>query len=72
MVVRPTLAMSRKVLHTGLDQGIIDRVFVVGLGGKVPQLIGKIGSGLQTGRVGSYAWVLLVGVVLVLGAFTLR
>jgi hypothetical protein len=47
-------------------------MFVVGLGGKLPRLIAFLGSGLQSGRVGNYAWVLLVGVVLVLGAFTLR
>jgi NADH-quinone oxidoreductase subunit L len=71
-IVRPTLAASRKVLYTGLDMGIIDRIFVVGLGWQVPRLFAALGSRLQTGRVGSYAWILLIGVVLVLGAFTLR
>jgi NADH-quinone oxidoreductase subunit L len=71
-IIQPTLSVSRKVLHSGLDVGIIDRTFVVGIGGKLPRLIASIGSGLQSGRVGGYAWVLLVGVVLVLGAFTLR
>ena len=71
-IVQPTISVSRKVLHTGIDVGIIDRLFVVGLGGKLPRLIAFLGSGLQSGRVGNYAWVLLVGVVLVLGAFTLR
>jgi hypothetical protein len=38
----------------------------------VSRLFGRVGSGLQTGQVGTYAWVLLVGVIAVLGAFTIR
>jgi hypothetical protein len=60
------------VLYTGLDVGIIDRLFVVGLGWQLPRLLAMLGSRLQSGRVGDYAWVLLIGVILVLGAFTLR
>jgi NADH-quinone oxidoreductase subunit L len=71
-VVRPTLATSRNVLYEGLDVGIIDRLLVVGLGWQFPRLLARIGVSFQTGQLGSYAWVLLVGVVLVLGAFTLR
>ncbi|HEY0969762.1 MAG TPA: NADH-quinone oxidoreductase subunit L [Gemmatimonadales bacterium] len=71
-IVRPTLFASRKVLYTGLDVGIIDRFFVTGLGTQLPRLLGALGSRLQTGRVGNYAWVLVIGVILVLGAFTLR
>jgi NADH-quinone oxidoreductase subunit L len=71
-VVQPTLFASQKVLYTGLDMGIIDRLFVVGLGWQVPRLLAKVGSRVQSGRVGNYAWVLLIGVILVLGAFTLR
>jgi NADH-quinone oxidoreductase subunit L len=71
-IVRPTLATSRNVLYQGLDVGIIDRLLVVGLGWQFPRLLARIGVSFQTGQLGSYAWVLLVGVVLVLGAFTLR
>jgi NADH-quinone oxidoreductase subunit L len=71
-IVRPTLATSDKVLYQGLDMGIIDRLFVTGFGQKVPYLFALIGSRLQSGRVGNYAWVLLIGVIVVLGAFTLR
>ena len=71
-VVRPTLSVSRKVLHTGLDVGVIDRGLVGGIGSALPRLAGRLGSALQSGGVGNYAWVLIVGVVLVLGAFTLR
>jgi hypothetical protein len=31
-----------------------------------------MGSRLQSGNLGIYAWVLVVGVVVLLGAFTLR
>jgi len=55
-----------------LDTGIIDRVFVIGIGWVLPRTLGKIGSALQSGRVGNYAWVLVLGVIFVLGAFTLR
>ena len=71
-IVRPTLFASRNVLFHGLDVGIIDRIFVVGFGWQFPRLLARIGSGLQTGRLGGYAWALLIGVVIVLGAFTLR
>jgi len=71
-IVRPTLLASRRVLFQGIDIGIIDRLFVTGLGQQVPRLLSYAGSRLQTGQVGRYAWVLLAGVVLVVGAFTLR
>jgi len=41
-------------------------------GQRVPQLVGRLGSALQSGQVGTYAWVLVVGVLFVLGAFTIR
>jgi len=31
----------------------------------------RAGSWLQSGQLGTYAWVLVIGVVVVLGAFTL-
>jgi NADH-quinone oxidoreductase subunit L len=69
-IVRPTLSLSRKVLYHGLDVGIIDRLFVLGFGGQVPRLFAALGSRLQSGAVGTYAWVMLIGVIAVLGAFT--
>jgi NADH-quinone oxidoreductase subunit L len=71
-VVQPTLYASKNALYTGLDVGIIDRIFVVGIGWQLPRLFALVGSRLQSGLVSSYAWVLLIGVVLVLGVFTLR
>ena len=71
-IVRPTLFTSRNILFRGLDVGVIDSIFVVFFGWKFPRLLAAIGSRLQTGRLAGYAWALLIGVVIVLGAFTLR
>jgi NADH-quinone oxidoreductase subunit L len=71
-VVEPTVAVSRSLLWQGVDNGLIDGVMVNFFGGTVPRFVGWIGSQLQSGQVGTYAWVLVVGVLLVLGAFTIR
>jgi NADH-quinone oxidoreductase subunit L len=70
--VQPTVGVSRSFLWQGVDQGLIDGVMVNFFGRRVPQLVGWVGSQLQSGQVGTYAWVLVVGVLLVLGAFTIR
>jgi NADH-quinone oxidoreductase subunit L len=72
VVVQPTVWASRNVLAKGIDQGIIDKLLVTWIGTGIPRLLGNLGSWLQAGRVGTYAWVLLIGVIAVLGAFTLR
>jgi NADH-quinone oxidoreductase subunit L len=71
VVVEPTVGISRGVLWKGIDQGLIDGVLVNG-SAKLARGIGGIGSWLQSGQVGTYAWVLVVGVLAVLGAFTIR
>jgi len=71
-IVRPTVWVSRSVLSQGVDQGLIDKVLVTWVGTGIPRLFGWFGSRLQSGQVGTYAWVLLIGVIAVLGAFTLR
>ena len=71
VVVEPTVAVSRGLLWRGIDQGIIDGVLVNG-SAKLARAIGGVGSWLQSGQVGTYAWVLVVGVLAVLGAFTIR
>ena len=86
-IVEPVLATSRGLLWRGLDVGIIDgitRLFIqskdddgapgttVPMGGLLPRAVGWMGSQLQSGLVGTYAWVLVVGVLFVLGAFTFR
>jgi hypothetical protein len=34
--------------------------------------VGWVGSQLQSGQLGTYAWVLVAGVLAVLGAFSIR
>jgi NADH-quinone oxidoreductase subunit L len=70
-IVRPTVGLSRKVLWRGIDAGIIDGLFVNG-SAYFARGVGWIGSQLQSGQVGSYAWGIVIGVLAVLGAFTLR
>ena len=72
VIVRPTLWFSRNVLAQGVDQGLIDKVLVTWVGTGIPRLFGWFGSRLQSGQLGTYAWVFLIGVIAVLGAFTLR
>ena len=71
-VVQPTVGISRSLLWEGVDKGLIDGLMVNFFGTKVPRFVGWAGSQLQSGQVGTYAWVLVVGVLLVLGAFTIR
>ena len=70
-VVQPTLGVSRTVLWKGLDAGLIDGVFVNGAG-LLARGLGWLGAQLQTGRVGTYAWVLVLGAVSVLAGFSFR
>jgi NADH-quinone oxidoreductase subunit L len=70
-VVDPTVGLSRNVLWRGIDAGLIDGLFVNG-SAAVARFGGWVGSQFQSGQVGTYAWVLVVGVLAVLGAFTLR
>ena len=55
----------------GVDAGLIDGLLVNGTA-TLARFVGWIGSQLQSGQVGTYAWVLVVGVLAVLGAFTMR
>ena len=71
-VVRPTVGVSRGLLWEGIDSGLIDGLMVTFFGSWVPRFVGRVGSWLQSGQVGTYAWVLVVGVLFVLGAFTIR
>jgi NADH-quinone oxidoreductase subunit L len=68
-VVQPTLGLSRAVLWKGIDVGIIDGLLVNG-SAVLTKALGWMGAQVQTGRVGTYAWVLVLGAVMVLGAYT--
>ena len=70
-VVRPVVGVSRSVLWRGLDVGLIDGLFVNG-SAYFMRGLGWIGARLQSGQVGTYAWVLVIGVIAVMAAFSLR
>lgn len=65
LVVRPVLVLSRTAWRS-FDDLLIDRT-VNGLG-VVARGLGWLGSRLQTGQVNTYALVLALGVLLILGA----
>ncbi|MBK9978884.1 MAG: NADH-quinone oxidoreductase subunit L [Gemmatimonadetes bacterium] len=71
VVVQPLVGFSRAVLWKGMDAGIIDGLLVNG-SAQLARGIGWVGARVQSGQVGTYAWVLIIGVVAVLGAFSLR
>jgi NADH-quinone oxidoreductase subunit L len=86
-IVQPVVSGSRGLLWRGIDVGLIDgmtRLFIqskdddtapgvtVPMGGLIPRAVGWVGSQLQSGQVGTYAWVLVVGMLFVLGAFSFR
>ena len=70
-IVKPTMGISTNVLWKGIDTVLIDGLFVNG-SAFVTRGIGWMGSQLQSGRVGTYAWVLVLGVIGVLSAFSIR
>jgi NADH-quinone oxidoreductase subunit L len=67
LVVRPTVWLSRVILWRGVDQGLVDGAAVNGTA-KVSQGLGWLGSRLQTGQVGVYVLLFLVGALWVLRA----
>jgi NADH-quinone oxidoreductase subunit L len=69
--VRPTYRVSRGLLWRGVDVGIIDGLAVNG-SAYLARFVGWVGSQLQSGQVGTYAWALVIGVLAVLGAFSIR
>ena len=71
VIVTPTYKVSRNFLWRFVDTFIIDGLLVNG-SAAFARSLGWLGSRLQTGNVGIYAWVLVVGVLAMLGAFTLR
>ena len=60
LVVRPLLRLSDRVLWKDVDQGLIDRGGVEGTA-RLASSLGWIGTRLQTGQVGVYLTVFLVG-----------
>jgi NADH-quinone oxidoreductase subunit L len=66
--VRPLVALSRTVLWKGVD-GMIDGA--VNALAWLGRAFSRAGAAIQSGQVGTYAWVLVLGVLAVLGAFSL-
>jgi NADH-quinone oxidoreductase subunit L len=60
VIVRPLLWLSRTVLWRGVDQGVVDGAAVNGTA-KLSRGLGWLGSRLQTGQVGVYIVLFLVG-----------
>jgi NADH-quinone oxidoreductase subunit L len=60
LIVRPLVQFSERVLWKDVDQGIIDRGGVEGSAG-LARTLGWIGTRLQTGQIGVYLTVFLVG-----------
>ena len=67
IVVRPIMWMSRQVLWRFIDQGAVDGAGVNGLA-RMSQVLGWLGSRLQTGELGLYVVLFVAGAVLLLGA----
>ncbi len=70
-VVTPVVEGSRKLLWRGVDVGVIDGLLVNG-SGWLARGVAWGGSQVQSGQTGTYAWAIVIGVIAVLGAFTLR
>jgi NADH-quinone oxidoreductase subunit L len=69
VIITPTVVFSRNILWRGVD-GLIDGL--VNLTALISRWLGDSGSAVQTGETGTYAWALVVGVVIVLGTVALR
>jgi NADH-quinone oxidoreductase subunit L len=71
VVVTPIVSGSRGLLWHVIDDGIIDGLFVNGAA-FVMKAFAWTGSQIQSGQIGTYAWGIVIGVLAVLGAFTIR
>jgi NADH-quinone oxidoreductase subunit L len=69
LIVRPTVWLSRFVLWKGVDQGVVDGAAVNGTA-KLSRGLGWLGSRLQTGQVGTYVVLFLVGALWILHVVT--
>jgi NADH-quinone oxidoreductase subunit L len=62
LFVRPTVWISRVLLWKVVDQGVVDGAAVNG-SARLSRLVGLVGSKLQTGEIGFYVVLFVVGVV---------
>lgn len=70
VIVRPFKALAEVILTRGVERGI-DGAFSVG-GSVLSRTATLVGSKLQDGDVGKYAWLLAAGAIALLAALTLR
>ncbi|MFN8980840.1 MAG: NADH-quinone oxidoreductase subunit L [Gemmatimonadaceae bacterium] len=69
VVVRPVHALADRVLARGVDRGV-DRIFNAG-GAVLTRTAALVGTKLQDGDAGKYAWLLVAGAVALIAALTL-
>jgi NADH-quinone oxidoreductase subunit L len=69
LIVRPLVAISRYVLWKGVDQGLIDGVGANG-SATLARGLGWVGSRLQSGQLGFYVVIFLIGAVWLLRSMT--
>ena len=67
LIVRPVIWLSRVILWRGVDQGVVDGAAVNGTA-RLSRGLGWLGSRLQTGQVGVYVVLFLVGALWILHA----
>jgi NADH-quinone oxidoreductase subunit L len=67
LIVRPLVGISRWILWKGVDQGVIDGAGAKGSAG-LARALGWLGSRLQSGSVGVYVLIFLIGAVWLLRA----
>ncbi|MEX2581950.1 MAG: NADH-quinone oxidoreductase subunit L [Gemmatimonadota bacterium] len=67
VVVRPVWGLSR-AFYSIVDRGTIDGI-IDGVVGRGAMLLGMAAGRVQTGQVNTYAFVIIIGVIVVLGAF---
>jgi len=68
-IVQPTVRGSRMVLWKGVDAGLIDG-FMVNGSARLARLMGWIGTRFETGQVGTYLFLFVIGVLVLLRAVT--
>jgi NADH-quinone oxidoreductase subunit L len=71
LIVSPIVWLSRFVLWRGVDQGVVDGAAVNGTA-KLSRGLGWLGSRLQTGQVGVYVVLFLVGALWILHSVVAR
>ncbi len=65
LITRPVVWLSRVILWKGVDQGVVDGAAVNGTA-RLSRALGWIGSRLQTGQIGVYVVLFLVGALWIL------